>query len=165
MRPKNWPVYAQIFLPYLEKRRDTTMIAVKPPKIAKSLSLTSMKIIKQITKIIFALFFIAGGLNHFIDTPFYQSIMPPYLPWPYALVIISGIAEVVLGISLLIPRLSRGAAWGLIALLIAVFPANIHMAVHPELFPTIPVAVLWLRLPVQGLLVLWAYWYTRVNTA
>jgi hypothetical protein len=56
----------------------------------------------------------------------------------------------------------RIAAWGLIALLIAVFPANIHMAAHPELYPSIPVVALWGRLPLQGVLILWAYWYTRI---
>ncbi len=124
-----------------------------------------MKIIKQITKAIFALFFVAAGVNHFVDTPFYQSITPPYLPWPYALVIVSGVAEIVLGFGLLVPKLSRLSAWGLIALLIAVFPANIHMAAHPELFPTIPVVALWIRLPVQGVLILWAYWYTRTDVS
>jgi uncharacterized membrane protein len=120
-----------------------------------------MQTLKKVTKVILAIFFVAAGLNHFVGTPFYESIMPPYLPWHYALVIISGIAEIVLGIGLLVPRTSRLAAWGLIALLIAVFPANIHMIAHSELYPTIPVVVLWLRLPLQGLLILWAYWYTR----
>lgn len=123
----------------------------------------TMKIIKLISKIIFALFFVAAGVNHFVDTPFYESITPPYLPWPYALVIISGIAEIVLGVALLVPKSSRLAAWGLIALLIAVFPANIYMALNPNLFPTIPVVALWIRVPVQGLLILWAYWYTRAT--
>ena len=86
--------------------------------------------------------------------------MPPYLPWHYALVIVSGIAEIVLGIGLLIPQTSTYAAWGLILLLIAVFPANLHMAMNPDLFPTIPAFALWVRLPLQGLLILWAYWYT-----
>ena len=116
---------------------------------------------KTVTKVIFGLLFIGAGVNHFVDTPFYLSIMPPYLPWHYSLVIASGVAEVVLGIGLLIPKLSRLAAWGIIALLIAVFPANIHMATHPELYPTIPEIALWLRLPLQAVLVLWAYWYTR----
>ena len=116
---------------------------------------------KNVTKVIFGLLFIGAGVNHFLNTPFYLSIMPPYLPWHYALVIVSGVAEVVLGIGLLIPKLSRLAAWGIIALLIAVFPANIHMATHPELYPTIPEIALWLRLPLQAVLVLWAYWYTR----
>ncbi len=120
-----------------------------------------MKVFKIVTKIIFAVFFIVAGFNHFIDPAFYLRIVPPYLPWPQVLVVVSGIAEIVLGVGLLIPRLSRLAAWGLIGLLIAVFPANIHMATHPDLYPTIPTALLWLRLPLQGLLIIWAYWYTR----
>ena len=120
-----------------------------------------MKVFKIVTKIIFAVFFIAAGFNHFIDPAFYLRIVPPYLPWPQMLVVVSGMAEIVLGVGLLIPRLSRLAAWGLIGLLIAVFPANIHMAMHPELYPTIPESLLWLRLPLQGLLIIWAYWYTR----
>ena len=122
-----------------------------------------MKMLKKATKIIFTVFFVAAGVNHFLDPAFYENITPPYLPWSHALVIISGVAEIVLGLGLLIPRLSQLSAWGIIALLIAVFPANIHMAIHPELYPTIPIAALWLRLPLQGLLVLWAYWYTSVE--
>ncbi|MEQ1646165.1 MAG: MauE/DoxX family redox-associated membrane protein, partial [Pyrinomonadaceae bacterium] len=112
-----------------------------------------MKTFKLITKIIFGVLFIAAGVNHFVDPEFYLSIMPPYLPWHNGLVIISGIAEIVLGVGLLIPQVSRYAAWGLIVLLIAVFPANLQMASHPELYPTIPPLVIWLRLPLQGLLV------------
>ena len=91
-----------------------------------------MKIFKLATRILFALFFVVAGLNHFRDPDFYMKIMPPYLPWHYALVILSGIAEFVLGVALLIPKLSRLAAWGLIALLLAIFPANLHMTMHPE---------------------------------
>ena len=117
--------------------------------------------IKKVTRIILALLFVAAGINHFANAPFYVSIVPPYLPWPDALVFISGVAEFVLGVALLIPKFSRLGAWGIIALLIAVFPANIHMAAHPELYPEISKAALWIRLPVQGILILWAYWYTR----
>ncbi len=117
--------------------------------------------IKLVTKVIFSLLFIAAGANHFRDPKFYEAIMPPYLPWHYALVIISGVAEVVLGIGLLIPKTSVYSAWGLILLLIAVFPANVHMAMNPETYPNVPAAVLWLRLPLQGVLIAWAYWYTR----
>ena len=119
-----------------------------------------MLLFKLITKIIFGVLFVAAGANHFVNPKFYLDIMPPYLPWHYALVIVSGIAEIVLGIGLLIPQTSTYAAWGLILLLIAVFPANLHMAMNPDLFPTIPAFALWLRLPLQGLLILWAYWYT-----
>jgi uncharacterized membrane protein len=129
--------------------------------MSKEHSTTTMPSFKTVTKVIFGLLFIAAGVNHFVDTPFYMSIMPPYLPWHYTLVIVSGVAEIILGIGLLIPKFNRPAAWGIIALLIAVFPANIHMATHPELYPTIPTIALWIRLPLQVLLILWAYWYTR----
>ena len=67
----------------------------------------------------------------------------------------------VLGALLLVRRLTVFAAWGLIALLIAVFPANIHMALNAEQYPTFSPIVLWLRLPLQGVLIAWAYWFTR----
>jgi uncharacterized membrane protein len=110
---------------------------------------------------LYGLFFIAAGVNHFLNTPFYVSIMQPYLPWPVVLVYISGVAEIGLGGLLLFKRWSRLAAWGLIALLIAVFPANVHMALHPELYPWASSLGLWLRLCLQGILIAWAYWYTR----
>lgn len=122
-----------------------------------------MTTLRFVSSILFALLFIAAGANHFRDPEFYEAIMPPYLPWHKALVAISGVAEVVLGIALLIPPLTPYAAWGLILLLIAVFPANIHMALNPQLFPSIAPVLLWLRLPLQVILILWAYWYTRVD--
>jgi len=115
---------------------------------------------KRILKYVFAVFFVLAGLNHFRSDEFYVRIMPPYLPWHLFLVYVSGVAEIAWGISLLVPRLQRLAAWGLIALLIGVFPANIHMAIHPELFPEFSPTVLWTRLPVQAALIAWAYWYT-----
>ncbi|MEP6947436.1 MAG: DoxX family membrane protein [Acidobacteriota bacterium] len=120
-----------------------------------------MKSFKSVTRILMGLLFAGAGLNHFIDPSFYLKIMPPYLPFHAALVMISGVAEVVLGIGLLFSRTARYAAWGLIALLIAVFPANVHMAANPELYPDLPIAALYIRLPLQGLLILWAFWYTR----
>ncbi len=106
-------------------------------------------------------FLLLAGLNHFLHTDFYVRIMPPYLPWHQFLVYFSGALEIVLAVGLLIPRLTSISAWGLIALLIAVFPANIHMALHPDLFPEFNPTMLWLRLPLQAVLVVWAYWYTR----
>lgn len=94
-------------------------------------------------------------------TACYVSIVPPYLPWPLALVIVSGLAEMGLGALLLWRRWAALAAWGLMALLIAVFPANLHMALHPALYSYVPAAALWLRLPQQGVLLAWAYWHTR----
>ncbi len=87
--------------------------------------------------------------------------MPPYLPWHLFLVEVSGVCEIALGLLLLVPLCTRWAAWGLIALLVAVFPANLHMAVHPELYPEIPAAALWARLPLQAVLIAWACVYTR----
>nr|WP_264308563.1 DoxX family protein [Nodosilinea nodulosa] len=108
-----------------------------------------------------ALFYIFAGTNHFLNSPFYVSMMPPYLPWHSFLVALSGVFEILLGALLLLPRYSQLAAWGLIALLIAVFPANVHMATHGELFPAISPVLLWVRLPLQGVLIAWAYWHTR----
>jgi uncharacterized membrane protein len=108
-----------------------------------------------------ALLFVAAGVNHFVNPDFYTKIMPPYLPRHYELVLLSGVFEVLGGVGLLIPRFRRAAAWGLIGLLVAVFPANVHMALHPELHPNIPPALLWARLPLQAVFVAWAYRYTR----
>jgi uncharacterized membrane protein len=72
--------------------------------------------------------------------------------------------EVAPGILVLIPKYTAPAAWGLIALLIAVFPANLHMALNAELYPSLSPIALWLRLPLQGVLIAWAYWYTRGTT-
>lgn len=105
--------------------------------------------------------FILAGLNHFRSPDFYINIMPPYLPWHRELVATSGVAEIALGTLLLFRRWAVPAGWGLIALLIAIFPANLHMALNPQLYPSISPTVLWLRLPLQGLLIAWAYWYTR----
>ena len=120
-----------------------------------------MHILKIILKYLLCVFFVLAGLNHFINPNFYLKIMPPYLPWHLLLVYLSGFFEVALGGLLLLPTFTRTAAWGLVALLIAVFPANIHMAVNPQLYPEIHPSVLWLRLPLQAVFIAWAYWYTR----
>jgi uncharacterized membrane protein len=106
---------------------------------------------KVVMKWLLAVAFIAAGVNHFARAEFYVAIMPPYLPWPHELVLVSGVFEILGGIGLLIPRLRVAAAWGLIALLVAVFPANVHMALHPEALPErfagVPPVVWWVRLP------------------
>jgi uncharacterized membrane protein len=108
----------------------------------------------------FAALFVVGGVGHFVATDVYMKIMPPYLPYHRPLVLLSGVFEVVLGLLLMLPATSRLAAWALIALLVAVFPANVFMYQHPERFP-LPPTLLLLRLPLQGVLILWAYAYTR----
>lgn len=122
------------------------------------------KNLKIFAKCIFALLFIGGGINHVVNPAVYMRMMPAYLPAHEFLVLLSGIAEIALGILLLVPRTSVLAAWGLIALLVAVFPANLEMALHPEHFPELPVMGLWIRLPIQGLLIWWAWVYTREKT-
>ncbi len=111
-------------------------------------------------KVLFAALFIFAGIMHFANEGFFLRIMPPYLPWHRELVYISGIAEIVLGVALLIPRFQRLAAWGIIALLIAVFPANIHVYMNQQIIPA-PASVHTLRLIVQGVLIAWAWSYTR----
>lgn len=105
--------------------------------------------------------YIGAGANHFAHADFYVAMMPAYLPWHAALVWLSGVAEIALGVLVLVPRTRRLAAWGVIALLIAVFPANLNMALHPEAFPDAPRVALYIRLPLQLVLIAWAYWFTR----
>jgi uncharacterized membrane protein len=100
-------------------------------------------------------FFIAAGINHFVNPKFYLAIMPDYLPAHQELVDASGIAEMAGGVALLHPATRRFGGWWLIATLIAVFPANLHMALHPERYRKIPEAGLYARLPVQLLFIGW----------
>ncbi len=120
-----------------------------------------MRRIRKGFKYLMAAFYVLAGANHFLNPAVYLKIMPPYLPWHRFFVGLSGVCEIALGLLLLVPRWTRWAAWGLIALLIAVFPANLHMAVHPELYPEIPAVAMWARLPLQAVLIAWAYMYTR----
>jgi uncharacterized membrane protein len=108
--------------------------------------------------------FTAAGVLHFVRPLMFARIVPPFLPWPTALVYVSGVAEILGGLGLLIPALRPWAGLGLIALLVAVFPANVYMAVAPERagFGIAPVW-LWLRLPLQVLLIAWVWWATRLG--
>ena len=117
--------------------------------------------LKTALKWLLAVFVVGSGVLHFTNPGMYTRIMPPYLPWHLELVYASGAFEIVLGVLLLVPRVTRLAAWGLVALLIAVFPANVHMALHAERYPELPPAALWARLPFQAVFVAWAYWFTR----
>jgi uncharacterized membrane protein len=112
---------------------------------------------KKISVVAMSLLYILAGINHFISPLFYKKIMPPYIPWHMPLIYISGVFEILLGISLLPLFTRKAAAWVIIFLLIAIFPANIFMMTkywnnnHPHLWITI------LRLPIQILLIWWAY--------
>ena len=115
---------------------------------------------KKLSKYLLALFMVGAGTMHFARPDFYLKIMPPYLPWHLELVYLSGFIELGLGLLLLVPRFSRRAALGIIALLIAVFPANIYLYQHQEIMPGPPL-LHFLRLPLQAVLILWAFWHTR----
>ena len=119
---------------------------------------------KRLSLYVMSAFYLAAGAAHFLAPGFYLPMMPASLPWHLGLIYISGIAEMALGAGLLVPALRRAAAWGLIALLIAVFPANLHVALH-----NIPIGGRteglgiwnWLRLPLQGILIAWAWWHAK----
>jgi uncharacterized membrane protein len=102
------------------------------------------------------------GTLHFLAPAPFVRIVPESLPHPLALVYLSGFCEILGGLGLLVPRTRRAAAWGLVALYVAVFPANVNMAVNNLPFDGVrnPTLV-WLRLPFQAVFILWAWWYTR----
>jgi uncharacterized membrane protein len=111
-------------------------------------------------RFVLAAFFVGAGAYHFVAPEFYLPMLPPYLPSHLELVYISGVFEIVGGLGLLLPQTRRFAALGLIALLLAVFPANIHMALNqisPPGLDASPLA-LWLRLPLQFVMMGWAWW-------
>jgi uncharacterized membrane protein len=123
-----------------------------------------VSIAKRILLVVMGVFYVFAGSMHFLRPDAYLPMMPPYLPWPAQLVFVSGIAEVLCGLGVLFPPTRKLAAWGTIALLVAVFPANVHVALHD-----VPLfgakegagALNWVRLPFQAVLIAWAWWYTR----
>ena len=116
---------------------------------------------RRLSLLSLAAFFVAAGSNHFVNPDFYVGIMPPGLPAHRGLVYLSGLFEILGGLAVLVPGVRVLAGWGLVLLLLAVYPANLHMALHPELFPDFPAFGLYARLPLQVALVAWAYWATR----
>lgn len=120
-----------------------------------------MRLTKQILKWLSAAAFVFAGALHFIVPDVYLKIMPPVFPAPLFLVYLSGIFEIVFGALLVVPKYARLAAYGLIALLVAVFPANVYMWTNRELFPEFGSAALALRLPLQLVLIGFVYWIGR----
>ena len=118
-----------------------------------------MNCLKQILLWLAAIFFVVAGANHFRQTELYLGMMPPGLPWPEALNYISGVAEILGGLGLLWSATRRIAGWGLLALLLAIFPANIHVAMQCDM-PGMDVSptALWLRLPFQAVFIAWVWW-------
>ncbi len=105
-----------------------------------------------------AVLFTAAGAMHFVVPDLYARVVPPYLPAPKALVYVSGAAEIAGGLGMLWRPTRRAATWGLIALLIAVFPANVYMAEAKIMGPA---WALWARLPLQAVLIGWVWWAGR----
>ncbi|MGB9986722.1 DoxX family protein [Salarchaeum japonicum] len=125
---------------------------------------------RRLSVFVMSAFYVVAGVAHFLWPRGFERAVPPSLPRPRLLVYVSGVAEVVLGLGVLVRRTRRVSAWGLIALLVAVFPANVHMArsdvfrdAVPERFSWVVDVVAWARLPLQGVLVLWAWWCARVD--
>ena len=118
---------------------------------------------KRVLLWVMAVLYMFAGFNHLLNPDFYLLIMPPGLPDPGWLNVLSGLAEIVLGVYILEPRVRVLSAWGIIALLIAVFPANVYAAlenVGPEGPGSGPGAAAYIRLPFQALFIVWAWWYT-----
>lgn len=109
-----------------------------------------------------ATLFVAAGEMHFLRPAAYESIVPAQLPAPELLVAVSGVAEILGGVGLLIPRTRKVAGWGLVALLVAVFPANVNMALNPDTVGRgLPEWALWARLPLQLLAIAWVVAVSR----
>jgi uncharacterized membrane protein len=108
---------------------------------------------------VFVWFFV-GGIAHFAATETEMRMVPPFIPWPRAAVLLSGALELAGALALLWSPARRAAGVGLILLTIAVTPAHFHMLQRPDLFPAIPLWALWLRLPVQAALLWLIFWST-----
>lgn len=121
--------------------------------------------VRRVFTVLLVIFWVAAGVNHFVNPGFYVQIMPPYLPWHEPLVYISGIAEILGGLAVAVPRLRNYAGWFLLAVLLAVFPANIHMAMNEVQVgdADLPVWALWARLPFQLLFAGWVAWICLVR--
>ncbi len=122
----------------------------------------SGRALRNFFRILLAALFVFAGSYHFYNPALYRPLMPEYLPRHDELIFISGVFEVTLGLLVLIPRYRRFAGLGLIALLLAVFPANVHMATHPEVYPDVSSFLRWARLPLQAVLIGWVWWVTQV---
>lgn len=118
---------------------------------------------RLVSRLLLALFFVIAGFNHFRSPETYLSMIPAWLPNPALLNYISGAAEIAGGIGILIPKTRRAAAFGLILLLIAVFPANIHVAMNGWPDMDIPRWILIARLPFQLLLVVWVLYSAGIS--
>ncbi len=124
-----------------------------------------IELVKKVSIYLMSIGYIYIGIRHFIDLDFFLAIMPDYLPLHKELVYLSGLFEILFGIILLFSKYRFYAAWGLILLLIAVFPANIHLAQSIEAQQAIGVSreQAIYRLPFQAVFIAIAYWHSKKN--
>lgn len=108
--------------------------------------------------------FFLGGIGHFVQTDFFVSIVPPYIPWPVAAVYASGVFELLGALAVLLPARRRLAGLGLFLLTLCVTPANVNMWLHPDLFPDFPAWAYGARLVVQVLLLACIWWSTQLKS-
>ena len=123
--------------------------------------------LRRAALLLLSISFVAIGTAHFTSPDFFVSIMPPYLPAHLELVYLSGVAEIAGGLGVLFAATRAWARLGLIALLVAVYPANIHMALNPERYIAdgVPLFALYARLPFQFLFMAWVWWAARPGRA
>ena len=120
---------------------------------------------KALLRWLLAAIMVGAGIAHFASPTGFERIVPAFLPVPHLLVLVSGGFEILGGVGLLLARTRRLASFGLIVLFVAVFPANVNMALN-DIQPAathVPALVLWLRLPLQALLIVWAWWVGRAR--
>ena len=124
--------------------------------------------LKRPLRYLMGLLYFGAGMTHFRAPKVYARIVPPQFPHPVGLVYLSGVAEIVFGTGVLFQRTRRHSVWGLVALLVAVFPANVYMAtseIAAEMVPdrarSVAQLIAWIRLPLQVVLIRWAWWYTH----
>lgn len=115
--------------------------------------------IKLALKILLALQFVLGGINHFRDAPFYLNMMPDYVPAHALVVQLSGVTEMIAGVMLLIPAVSRWGARFIIAHLVVFLSVHFWMVQHADRYADTPVAALWVRIVIQFVLIAWAAWF------
>ncbi len=138
---------------------DNTTNATSSDEPSKGLSIG-----KKVTLGIVFMWFFGGGVGHFVDSAFFVNIMPPYLPYHLEIVYISGVFEILGALGVLLYATRQWAGNGLFLLTLAVTPANIHMWMHPDLYPEVPEAFLSVRLVVQVVLLIGIWWSTRTTS-
>jgi uncharacterized membrane protein len=118
------------------------------------------RVVKLVFKVLLGVFFILGGINHFVRPDFYLNLMPDYIPSHEIMVQLSGVTEIIAGVMLLIPPISRWGAWFIIAHLVVFFTVHFWMIQHAaDRYSDIPLVALWFRIVLQVIFIAWAMWF------